>query len=99
MKTLLLCLALMTSFAYADHHEEGEMKAERFAKIKDRALDNITKRMEQMEKAKKCIQNSKEMKDLKACREKGREKMKEMRGKMKDKREKRKAKRSQEDND
>lgn len=99
MKTLLLALTLMLSFAYADNHEEGDMKKERFAKMKDRALDNITKRMEQMEKAKKCIQDSKEMKDLKACRDKGREKMKEMRGKMKDRREKRKARRSKEDND
>jgi hypothetical protein len=105
MKTTFIILALLTSFAFAHEsdkshkHNKGEMKEERFAKMKERALDNINKRMEQMEKAKKCIQNANDREALKGCRENAREHFKEMKGKRKERREKRKARRSQEDND
>lgn len=80
MKSLLLLTLLFSSLTFAHNHdEEGSMKEEKYEKMKERALENVEKRIGQMEKVKSCIKSSSSKEDLKKCRMQARENMKEMR--------------------
>tara|TARA_B100001971_G_scaffold215195_1_gene260250 strand:- start:76795 stop:77097 length:303 start_codon:yes stop_codon:yes gene_type:complete len=95
MKTLLIVLTLLSTFAMA--HEDGKkhshMNEEKFALFKKRALENIDKRIAQMQKARTCISNASDREAMKSCRadmkehrQEWKEKRKEWKAKKKEKR-------------
>lgn len=100
---LVLFIMTISLFAFADHHEEGK-KGERFAKIKAKALENMDKRISQMQANRSCISAAQNKEDMKACRSKmkehkseWREKRKEWKEKRKEMKEKRKSRKNKED--
>lgn len=69
MNKLLLVLALTTSFAYADHHEEAAA-GENFEEMKKKALEHVDKRIGMLNEMKSCISAASKKEDMKPCREK-----------------------------
>lgn len=90
MKKLLIGLTILSTVAIAHNHDE-EMSAEKFAKFKERALENIDKRIAQMQSTRSCISSASDKEALKECRKD----MKENRQEWKEKRKEWKAKRKE----
>lgn len=78
MKKIVLCLVLVSQFAFADHHEEGEGKGKTFEEKKANALSKIDMRISKMQELKSCISAATDMAATKACREKHKASMKGM---------------------
>ena len=93
---LVLFIMTINLFAFADHHEEGK-KGERFAKIKAKALENMDKRISQMQANRSCISAAQNKEDMQACRSSMKENRKEWKEKRQEMKEKRKSRKNKED--
>jgi thioredoxin-related protein len=74
----IICMLFSFSVMAQDDH-----KAERLAQFKQRALENIDKRIAMMEESKSCINSAQSKQELKQCRKDGKAKRKQMREEMK----------------
>ena len=97
MKTLLIGITFFSALALA--HDKGKkhshMSEEKFALFKERALENIDKRISQMQNTRSCISNANDRETLKACRKGMKENRKEWKEKRKEWKAKRQERRSQ----
>lgn len=78
MKKIVLCLVLVSQFAFAQKSEDGEGKGKTFEEKKAHALSKIDMRIGKMQELKSCISAAADMAATKACREKHKASMKEM---------------------
>ena len=90
----LIAMALAFSVnGFADHHEGGEMKGQKFEEAKAMVLENLKKRKTHLAEMETCVSAATDKEGLKTCRSKHQEAMKEHREMNKDMREKRRAER------
>lgn len=94
---LVLFIMTISLFAFAEGQEREAKKAELFSKIKSKALENIDKRISQMQENRSCISAAQNKEDMKACRSKMKEHKSEWREKRKEMKEKRKSRKNKED--
>lgn len=92
---LLIILSLTTLFAFAHNHEEVEGKAAKFNEMKSRALQNIDKRISEMQAHKSCISSATDRESMKACKKAMKANRKEWRQNKKARKEARKQKKQQ----
>ena len=75
---LILSFTFLMGTAFAK--EDGKkLSAEQLAKIKQKSISNLDKRIAALTKTKSCIQNAKDGKALRACRQQQRKQMQSLR--------------------
>lgn len=91
----LFSATTITSVFSSDNSQKQQMKEENFAKFKAMAIENIDKKIAQMQKNKSCINSASKREDLKACRKAAKEANKQFRDENKKRRNLRAEKRAQ----
>ncbi len=84
-KNLFLILTLASFSVFADPKVDKN-KEEKIEEVRSKIVENLDKRIKQLQETKTCISSAKNRDDIRKCREKNREERKAMKAMLQDKR-------------